>query len=73
MATALEIQAELDAGATMKIINIEKQLPNGVSTTSDLFFCTGIGRPYTGHSRWCATTNTDTAANQAAEIIAAMA
>lgn len=68
MATVAEIQAELDPQGYGKLINIEKKFT--VSTT-DTFFCIG-GIGLAGRARWCATTNTDTAAQQATAITAAM-
>jgi hypothetical protein len=68
MATVAEIQAQLDPQGFGKKIKIEKQF--SVSTT-DTFFCIG-GAGLAGRARWCPTTNTDSAALQAAAITSAM-
>jgi hypothetical protein len=68
MATVVEIQTQLDAQGTNKKIVIEKKFTVG---TTDTFFCTG-GVVVPGRARWCATTNTDSAAAQATAITNAM-
>jgi len=68
MATVAEIQAQLDPqGTNTKIVIVKKFT---VSTT-DTFYCTG-GVVVPGRARWCATTNTDSAATQATAITNAM-
>lgn len=71
MATAVEIQAQLDAQGTNTKLRILKQWPKQTATT-DLFYVIG-GTVYPGRARWCTTTNTDTAAQQATSITSAMA
>ena len=68
MATVIEIQAELDPEGYGNQIEILKQFT--VSTT-DTFYCLG-GQVRPGLARWCETTNTDTAAQQATSITNAM-
>lgn len=68
MATVEAIQAELDPQGTNTKIRIIKKFT--VSTT-DTFYCLG-GVVVPGRARWCAATNTDTAAQQATSITNAM-
>lgn len=68
MATVAAIQAQLDPNGYGNQIRIIKQLSSG---TTDLFYCDG-GQRAVGKARWCATTNTDTAAQQATAITNAM-
>ena len=68
MATVEAIQAELSPQGLGTQIVIEKQFTVG---TTDTFFCRG-GVVAVGKARWCPTTNTDTAAQQATAITAAM-
>ena len=70
MATPAEIQAQLDSANTMHVANIQQGL--SIDATYDAYYVVGITEPYSGRSRWCQTTKADTAANQAAEIIAAL-
>lgn len=70
MATPAEIQAQLDPANTMHVIRINQSIK--IDATYDAHYCDGIIAPYAGRSRWCTTTNAETAANQAAEIIAAL-
>lgn len=72
MATVAAIQAELDPQGTGKKITIIKQFPKSTSATVDLFYCIG-GQGLAGRARWCETTNTETAAQQATAITSAMA
>ena len=68
MATVQAIQAALDSqGFNTKIVIVKKF----TVSTADTFYCTG-GVVAPGISRWCATTNTDSAATQAAAITTAM-
>lgn len=69
MATVAAIQAVLDPNGYGNKTEILKQ--NTIGTT-DYFYCTG-GVDYPGKAKWCLTTNTDSAATQAAAIQAAMA
>jgi len=70
MATVAAIQAELDSASTNNVINIHNSVK--VDATYDAHYCVGVAHPYAGRSRWCATTTAETAANQAAEIIAVL-
>lgn len=66
MATVAEIQAELDSAATGRIANITRMSKTAVSTIDNFYVQAKIGA---GRSRWVATTNTDSAATQAAAIL----
>jgi len=68
MASVAEIQAELDPQGFGNQIKILKQ--STVSTT-DTFYCLG-GQVRVGRARYIDTTNTDSAATQAAAITAGM-
>jgi hypothetical protein len=68
MATVAEIQTQLNAQGLLTGIVIEKKFT--VSTT-DTFYCRG-GVTVPGRNRWCPTTNTNSAATQAAAIVTAM-
>ncbi len=68
MATPAEIQAQLDPQAYGNQIKILKQYTTG---TTDQFYCLG-GQVRAGLARWCNTTNTDTASQQATSITNAM-
>lgn len=68
MATVADIQAELDPQGLGTRITIVKQF--SVATT-DTFYCVG-GVDAVGKAKWCETTNTDTAAQQASSITTAM-
>jgi len=68
MATVAEIQAQLDPQGTNTKIRIIKKFTVG---TADTFYCIG-GVVVPGKAKWCATTNTDSAATQAAAITSAM-
>ena len=63
------IQAALDP--TGKIITIERS--NSIDSTHDEHFCIGVTAPYAGKARWIGTTPTDSAATQAAALLARMA
>lgn len=68
MATVAAIQTELDTQGFGRKIKIIKKFTVG---TTDTFYCLGgLVRP--GRARWCAATNTDTAAQQATSITSAM-
>ena len=69
MATVAEIQAVLDPQGIGTRTRIVKQ---NTITTTDYFYCTG-GVDYEGKAKWCLTTNTDSAATQAAAIQTQMA
>ena len=68
--TPAQVQTALgtDEGSP-KIIRAE-QITNG--STAGAYYVQG-GASYPGRTRWCAVTNTDTAANQAASIKTALA
>lgn len=68
MATVIAIQAELDPQGYGNQIKILKQF---TVSTKDTFYCLG-GQVRPGLARWCETTNTDTAAQQATAITNAM-
>lgn len=68
MATVAEIQAELDSAATGNLATITRMDKSSVSTIDNFYIDAKIGA---GHSRWVQTTNTDSAATQAAAILAA--
>lgn len=69
--TVAAIQAALDSEGTNKKLVIEKKFT--VTTTDTFLIRAGV---YSGvkHGllRWCSTTNTDSAATQAAAIVTAM-
>jgi len=69
MATVAAIQAELDPSGYGTKARIVKQ---NTITTTDYFYVTG-GVDYPGKAKWCTTTNTDSAATQAAAIQTQMA
>jgi hypothetical protein len=71
MATALEVQAELDAQGTGKKIVIIKGYNVMPANTTVLYYCTG-GTVAPGKARWCAATVANTAAQQATSITNAM-
>lgn len=69
--TVAAVQLALDAQSTNKKIRILKKFT--VSTT-DTFYCVAgihVGVKH-GLARWCSTTNSDSAATQAAAIVSAM-
>lgn len=68
MATVIEIQAELDPQGYGNQIEIVKQFTVG---TTDTWYCLG-GQVRVGRSRWVTSTNTDSAAQQAASITSGM-
>ena len=70
MATVAAIQAAIDSASTHNIANIQQSIK--VDATYDAHYVVGISAPYQGRSKWCITTNAETAANQAAEIEAAL-
>jgi hypothetical protein len=63
------IQAELDA--TEKNIQIVRS--NSIDASHDEHYCIGVTAPYAGKARWIGTTPTDSAAVQAAALLAGMA
>lgn len=63
------IQAQLDA--TEKKIQIVRS--NSIDSTHDQHYCLGVTAPYAGKCRWIVTTPTDSAATQAAALLAGMA
>lgn len=69
MATPAEIQAAMDSAATGRVANIQC-MQNAEGTTVDDFYVVGVIAPYAGRSRWCRTTAADSAATQAASILA---
>ena len=68
MATVAQIQAVLDPQGTNTKIRIIKKF---TVSTKDTFYCLG-GVVSPGKAKWCQTTNTDSAATQAAAITTAM-
>ena len=70
MATPAEIQAQLDSAKTKHVAEIQQSIV--VDATYDAHYVVGITDPYSGRSKWCQTTTAETAANQAAEIIAVL-
>jgi len=70
MATPAAIQAQIDSGSTHNVANIQNSI--SVDATYDSHYVVGIAHPYAGRSRWCLTTTAETAANQAAEILAVL-
>lgn len=70
MATPAAIQAQIDAASTVHVANIQTSI--SVDATYDAHYVVGVTAPYAGRSRWCTTTTAETAANQAAEIVAAL-
>lgn len=70
MATPAQIQAQLDSAGTGLIANIIQSVHE--DDTYDAHYVVGLNG-YAGRSRWCPTTAAETAANQAAEILAVLA
>lgn len=68
MATALEVQAELDPQGTGKLIKIIKAF---TLSTNTVYYCLG-GQGLAGRARWCTATTANTAAQQATSITNAM-
>jgi hypothetical protein len=71
MATAIEVQAELDPDGTGKLITIIKAHTIPTPGTTTLYYCIG-GQGLAGRARWCEATTADSAANQAISITNAM-
>jgi hypothetical protein len=69
MATAAEVQDELDPQGTGKLIKIEKQFN---TATKQWYFCLG-GQGLAGRARWIECTTSDNAATQATAITNGMA
>lgn len=70
MATPAEIQAQIDSAGTGNVANITMSM--GVDATYDNHYTVGVCPPYTGRSRWCKTTKSDSAAAQATAILNAL-
>lgn len=70
MATPQEIQAQIDPASTTHVANITRSTTH--DATYDAHYVVGITTPYAGKSKWILTTTAETAANQAAEIVAAL-
>ena len=70
MATVAAIQAALDPEGYNNQIRILKQ-STVITTNTDTFYCLG-GQVRPGRARYIDTTNTDSAATQAAAILAGM-
>lgn len=70
MATPAEIQAVMDAAGTGKVANIARS--GHASATIDEHYVVGVTEPYAGRSRWVATTAADSAAVQAAALLAGL-
>lgn len=66
MATPAQIQAQLDSAGTGKVANIT--ISTHAGATYDNHYVVGIDS-YAGRSRWCTTTQADSAATQAASIL----
>jgi len=70
MATPAEIQAQGDPANTMHVYHIlQSTVFDG---TFDSHYVQGIVDPYSGKAKWINTTTAETAANQNAEIVAAL-
>lgn len=70
MATVAEIQAQLDAQGTGRIANILKK--NVLSGSVDQWYVVGLVG-YAGKCRWVTTTSSESAADQAADILTGLA
>ena len=71
MATAAEIQAVIDPDGSNLELNITKSIH--VDATYDEHYVVGGVAPYAGDARWVQTVAAQTAAQQGAAILAAMA
>lgn len=70
MATPQAIQAEIDPASGKHVANIIRSTVH--DATFDAHYVVGITAPYAGKAKWIHTTTAETAANQAAEIVAAL-
>lgn len=71
MATPAQIQAQLDAAGTGNVCNILQS--QRVDGTFDEHYAISLNSPYPGRARWVRTTSANTAAQQAASILAGIA
>ena len=71
MATAAEIQAVIDPDGSDLEFNLVRSV--NVDATYDEHYIVGGVAPYAGKARWVRTTSAQSAAQQGAAIIAAMA
>lgn len=65
-----DIQAQMDSASTTNVANIQRKA--AVSGSVDEFYVVGITPPYAGKSGWIRTTSSDSAADQATAILAAL-
>jgi hypothetical protein len=70
--TAAAILAELDSTESGNVYQISKHVPAIGAGTEDLFYVTAVRGPNQGKSCWCTTTTADSAADQAASVLAKM-
>jgi hypothetical protein len=70
MATPADIQAIGDSADTMFVWRIQNSIT--VDATYDAHYVVGISAPYAGRSRWCTTTSSETATQQASDIETAL-
>jgi len=71
MATPAAIQLIGDAANTLRVYKIQNSVT--VDATYDAHYVVGTGDPYSGRSMWVRTTSGNTATQQDAEIVAALA
>lgn len=64
------IQTAMDTAHTTNIANIQRKA--AVSGSIDEFYVVGVTAPYAGKAGWIRTTSSDSAATQAAAILAAL-
>lgn len=67
MATPAEIQAQIDSANTKHVANIQQSVK--IDGTYDAHYVVGVTDPYAGRSKWCRTTASQSAAQQATEIL----
>lgn len=68
--TEAQLVAQLDPASTGRTINIQELIPG--PTVTDVY-AVGVLAPYAGRSRWVQVTSSNTAAQAAAQIQAALA
>ena len=68
--TPAAIQAQMDPANTMNIARIH--ISRAVSSTINEHYVQGITSPYSGKAKWIQTTDSDSAADQATAILAAL-
>lgn len=69
--TARELEAELDSQDTKHKYIVSKHVP-AATATDDHWYVTSTVGPNKGKSCWCASTTSDSAANQAAAVLSYM-